>query len=433
MNSKDSIRPLINGYHTLKWLNHLWYYSLLGCQLTVTYYLIKITVQHFRPWIFFDQYQKGILACLAFYVFLQALKKPPSIKDTLKALDQIVQHSRASTYWQYRDKHTNVTSLLLKDCHDAFNRRLKPLRHYIEIKASRLVVLVILLFLYVLVSSQPSISHDKVEQMLAYNDNLQKDLNLIEASIDHSSDSLEDPISPLEQEFKSLERALSNQLEKTYTVDKSLDVIRAYDQKRADLIASTENKLDALHKEDREAALSQLEKYKHDAIRDQILDALNTQEEQETLADREDSESLTDSFTELMSQAGDNAMKANQTLEIASENTGTESANAKNGQGASGKAYADASDDIENGEVFKTEDAEALMESKATETLQISGKSKGDTHLTLASDLKSKDVASMTENDGRLILQLDDKIITLPQGIPEDRLPLIQAYMKENE
>jgi hypothetical protein len=437
MKTKASISQQVYHFFIIQWWNHLWNYTLLGMILVGSYFVIKVSIQWLIPLMILDQYQSGILACIVFYVGLQILKKPPNYRRILEALDRIVLHSRASTYWQYRKSQTCVSNLLENECQLAFEQHMKPIHTYIEVKTLKILLALVLLAAYLLIGNLPSTSKERVKEMKAFNKTIEERIEMIQEAEDALD---EKELEPLKQESPELNQALEkahedllDDLKKSYKTEDVLKALNDYEKKREGLMTSAENKIRDLPKEEGEKILKPLDQVKKDTTRDQVLDALGSQDQQERAGENKDQESLTESFTELMSQSEDNGMSSTEDLELASETIGSQNDRGKNGQGGSGQSYSGDTDIIEEGSLFRDDAGETLIDARGADTLQITTDHQGETHLALGKGLEASNEAVTINDQGQFQIKVNKRTIIIPKGIPQERLPLIQAYMKENK
>ncbi|MBN2900123.1 MAG: hypothetical protein JXO44_15260, partial [Clostridia bacterium] len=99
----------------------------------------------------------------------------------------------------------------------------------------------------------------------------------------------------------------------------------------------------------------------------------------------------------------------------------------QNGQGGSGQAYSEASDHIDQKTLFRT-DSESLETGHENSAFHVTGIGGEETHLTLGKDVEAMNTLQTDSKSSSMSITLDERTVTIPSGIPENRLELIRAY-----
>jgi hypothetical protein len=436
MSKKNTLDRRFKGIHRVFLFNHLLNKMMMFLALLAGYACLKAMTLWLYPTVLFHQYEKGILSCLGFYVLLQILKSPPRMKSTLKCLDGLLAHNRASSYWQFKEDGSDISMFLIEEISQVAKDKLKPLKHYVKVPYTLIMLLIVGGIGVSLFNNLPSSNREILQERLAYNEGIKEELLSIEETMTALEEKTEHKkIGQIDTDKKldTLKKDLIADLKKTYSKDGSLRVLSTYDKEKQGLLAQASSAIDNLPERDQAMAKEELEALKNDQLRDKVIDALTNREEQQSLSkENGHDKSLKESFTELMSQPDTHGKgSSSETLEIASETTGGFIEGSKDGQGGSGSAYKGQVDTIEEGLVYRDEKTSAILEDNES-TLQISGKEVGQRHLLYGQDIKTdnSNLDFVTNSKGENILVLKDLSIEIPEGIPQNRLNLIQAYYK---
>ncbi|MBN2898621.1 MAG: hypothetical protein JXO44_07590, partial [Clostridia bacterium] len=86
MKGKITLLGQIRRFMHVQWWNHGFGKMMGGVVMVAVYSVTKSVVLWQWPTTFFFKYERGLLACIGFYVLLQLLKQPPTVKGCLKDL-----------------------------------------------------------------------------------------------------------------------------------------------------------------------------------------------------------------------------------------------------------------------------------------------------------------------------------------------------------
>ena len=433
MNKKRPLSNCFKHIHVIFLFNHILNKLIMLVALLAAYSCSKAIILWRYPTVFFHKYERGLFACLGFYILLQVLKTPPTMKGTLNFLDHLLGHNRASTYWQFKEDQSQVAHFLSEEVTKVASKTLKPCHQYMTLPYAFILMALVCLIGMVLFNNMPSASRPVLQESIDYNKDIVNKIEAIEVSLEATEESIEETEaskSDLDKKLDDLNKDLLEDLKKTYDKDESLLTLTLYDKKKQGLLDQVSASMDQLPASDQVMLEEEINSFKEDDLREKVVDALNNREEQETVTERDEGKSLQDSLTELMSQSEKNPPpSSSDTLEVASETTGGLMEDNKDGQGGSANAYKGQAETIEEGQVHREETETGLLNSNE-QTLQLSGQSEEERHLVYGGDIEADDheILLITGPKDQTQIKINDLRIDLPRGIPHNRLNLLQAY-----
>jgi len=437
MRSKESVLNELYKFHIVQWINHCIKQAFKGILICSIYGFLKSVVLWQSSTILFYKYEKALFACLAFYVILQLLRNAPRLIDSLRVLDTILGHNRASTLWQYKESTAPVKELMTKDVESSIATTLKPWGHYIESQALVVILSVMLLIGSVVVAGLPSDSRNPFQEKIAYNNALKKNIEGIEKKLAETSNEELVNESGYEQQQQVLEDKLIEGIKKSFTAKEALAHIQAYEKAERALMEKIDSEMATEALRDQPVdSVEQLDKVASSLL-DKVKDAVKDQgAQEEKRAEEEAQTSLSDSFSELMSQESSDLSESQESNDnvLSSESRGVVNNDSKDGQGGSGQAYGDGAEYIVEEEQAR-EIGTAMPFYESGDTLvQVSNGSEEDYHTSYGTDLDASVNETMIHSNTENKIECDGKTIQLPSGIPKNRLHLIKAYYEgENE